>query len=163
MFTGAPQQARRAVLSVLAASLGASMGVAAVILLFHRVFFTLLLGANNTVPTGAGPPAALIVFTAVAFAAGNHLMSHTDRARAVRRLAAVAVAGALGLAAVVLFARLEVMGAIWTFALSLTCVSLVAVHELASGLRTTPSAETELALDGSALDKLVNAKVAGSR
>ena len=97
--------------------------------------FSLLLGPNNTVPAGAGLPAAVAMLSGAAFAVGSLLVGHSGHPRAIRRLMSVAVVAILAFAAYALGVHAGVVQALWAFSLSFATVGLTALGLLANLLR----------------------------
>ncbi len=135
IFSGRPAQARLPALAVLVSGGGAAAVIAAAVAFREQLTFSLLLGPNNTVPPGAGLPAAVAILSGAAFAVGSHLVGHTGHPRAIRRLMAVAVAATIAFAGYAFIFHPGVVQGLWAFALSFAIVGATALALLANLLR----------------------------
>jgi hypothetical protein len=136
VFSGQAERARTATAIVLAGGGGAALVIGVAVLFWEHRVFSLLLGPNNTVPTGAGIPTFVGLLSAVGFAAGAHLIGHAGAARAIRRLMAVAIGASLSFAAFTFALPPDVLRDLWAFSLSLTLVSGCALFLLERLLRS---------------------------
>ncbi len=140
IFSHQPQQARLPALGALLAGGGISAVVAAAVAFREHLTFSLLLGPNNVVPAGAGLPAAVAILSGAAFAVGSHLVGHTGRPQAIRRLMTVAVISTGLFALYSMVSHPSVVGALWAFALSFATVGVAALALLAILLRAPTEA-----------------------
>ncbi|HEY2659930.1 MAG TPA: hypothetical protein VGI79_09425 [Caulobacteraceae bacterium] len=135
IFSGHPEKARLPALAALTAGGGAAAVIAAAVAFKEHLTFSILLGPNNTVPPGAGWPAAVAILSGAAFAVGSLLVGHSGHPRAIRRLMSVAVVAILAFAGYALATHPTVVQALWAFALSFAAVGLTALVLLANLLR----------------------------
>jgi len=127
VFSGRPQEGRLAAGVVLVGGGAAAAAVAAAVAFWPAFSFDLLLGPNNTVPVGAGLPAALMLLAGVGFAAGGNIVAHSGHARSIRRVMWFAAGGVGLFAAYALATSAGVVGALWAFAGVFVVVSSVAM------------------------------------
>jgi hypothetical protein len=124
ILSGAGPRARSSVLLVLAGA-GLGAGILSLIMLVDgHLVFGFLLGPNDTVPDGAGVPAALAIVSTVGFTTGGVLIGHTGEPRMIRRLLLASVVGCgLFVAAMMMF-PVTVLQGFWLFGASLAIVSV---------------------------------------
>ncbi len=143
VLKGDGRQARGPVLLVLLGAGGGAAVLSAAVLYHSHLVFSLLLGPNNTVPAGAGPPAALAILSSVMFSAGGTLIGHTGRSDLVTRLLiASAVASGLFFLGMALL-PVGTLGGFWLFAITLAFASVAATAMLASLVSAPPASRRQ--------------------
>lgn len=130
IFAGDGTAARKLVLIVVALAGGAAAALGLIVAFAEKSTFDALLGPNNTVPAGAGIPAAIALLGGVGFALGSHLVGHIGAQAAVRRIMWSATVAWAVFAAAMLWFPLSVLQAIWGLAVALVVVSGVAAIQL---------------------------------
>lgn len=129
VLSGTARRARSTVLAVLGLTAAGALVVGGVTIFAERRLFDLLLGANNTVPRGAGVPTAVALVAGAGFAIGSHLVGHSGATAAIRRIMWTAIATSTILAALI-FLPLTLLEAIWLVSAAMVVVAVVAVREL---------------------------------
>ncbi|QUD88835.1 hypothetical protein [Phenylobacterium montanum] len=128
--------AARTVAVVLALSAAPVAVLAAALVLQEHWLFSALLAKNNVMPAGAGPAFALALIAGVGFQAGSHLVGHVGRAREVRVFTVCAAISFIGLAADLLLARPNLLGALWAVAIGVAVTALAGLWTIVRTLRS---------------------------
>lgn len=139
---GQAHRARGPVLLVLAGGGGGALVLCAAVLIDSHRVFSLLLGPNNTVPAGAGAPAAVAILSAVVFSTAGTLIGHTGRQSLVSGLLAASSVTTALFFGLLLGLRASVLGGFWLFALSLLLAAAAAswmILRLVGGSRAAPA------------------------
>jgi hypothetical protein len=123
-----------AVFALAGGGLGA-LAIAVLVIFWERFSFGLLLGPNNVVPHGAGLPTGLAMVAGVAVATGGHFIGHTGDRRSIPALSLIALATVGSVAAFTVFARPDIVQALWAVSVGMTVIAIAAIGLLVEILR----------------------------